>query len=133
VSAALAAAIGALVLGVTAIATMLQMRGPLELCGLLPPHCISAHLTGESYFWGEGLSVPAFHLRLIAGPVLSIVGVYLVTRGRLWTGIALAVASALAVGLPQLLGTYALMPLGPLVFAATTVTFSALLAAAARA
>ena len=61
-------------LGVTAIPTMLQMHGPLEMCGLLPPHCISAHLTGERYFWGEGPSVPAYHLRLIAGPVLSIVG-----------------------------------------------------------
>lgn len=132
-SAALAAGIGALVLGVAAIAAMLQMRGPLELCRLLPPHCISARLTGESYFWGEALSVPAIHLRLIAGPVLSIIGVYVMTRGRLWTGITLAGASALAVGLPQLLGTYALMPLDPLVFAATTVTFGVLLAAAARA
>lgn len=125
-------AVAALTLGVISIVSMLQMPGPLQLCAVLPPHCIlTGHLTGADYFWGEGPSAPAFHLRLVAGPVLSIAGAYVASRGHLWTGIALAGTSAMVVGLPQLLGTYALVPLHPLVFAATSVTSGSLLVVAA--
>jgi hypothetical protein len=108
-----------------AIAVMFGLPGPLELCSIVPPHCIVANLSGRSYFWGDSLAAPAFHLRLVVGPLLSLVGVWLATRHQVWTGITLTGVSAVVVGAP-LLGTYALLPLHPLVSAAMLVTFGVL-------
>jgi hypothetical protein len=121
----------ALALGATAIAVRLALPGPLELCAVVPPHCIVANLSGFSYFWGDSPAAPAFHLRLVVGPLLSLIGVWLVTRRQVWTGISLTGLSAVAVAAP-LFVTYALVPEDPLVIVAMLTTFGALVAKAAQ-
>ena len=114
----------AVMLGVIAIVFMMDMPAPIHLCSLTG-NCILANLSGRSYFTGDSPAAPVFHLRLVFGPLLSFVGVSLYPRLPL-AGTALAAVSTLAVGLPQVLGTYALMPLHPLIFVATLITFGAL-------
>jgi hypothetical protein len=95
--------------------------GPLQLCRL-GGECITAHLTGRGYLIGDSPAAQAFHLRLVLGPALSLSAAGVAARSAT-VGAGLALLSAVALGLPQLLGTYALLPLHPLVLFASLLTF----------
>lgn len=117
-------------LGILSIVVLLQLPAPFQLCSLMG-ECITAYLSGSSYFSGDSPASPVFQLRLVLGPMLSLLGVLVAARSAAW-GVALTVVSVLIVGLPQVMGTYALIPFHPLVLAATLTTSAALIGGARR-
>jgi uncharacterized membrane protein len=109
---------------VIAVVDMNRLPDPLYLCRL-GGECITAALTGGSYFMGDSQAAPVFHLRLVFGPVLSLLAAYLTVRWHVVT-VAVTALSVIVVGIPQLLGPYALLPLHPLVVFANLITLIAI-------
>lgn len=117
-------AVAALALGVVAIPLIMTMPSPLMMCNLRPPfeECIVGQLTGSQYVEGDGPSAATWLIvSFVIAPLTSLLGVWLVRHGCLRRG---QIVGALAI-VPNLLlfaGTYAIMPLHPLVFALTFMT-----------
>jgi len=117
-------AIAAVTLGIVAIPVIMTMPSPLMLCNLRPPveECIVGQLSGRQYVEGDSpAAVTWLVVSFVIAPLTSLLAVWLVRRGYLRRG---RIVGAFAI-VPNLLlfaGTYAIMPLHPLVFTLTLIT-----------
>lgn len=116
-----ATALGAFATGVLSLIALLASPGPLRLCSLTDG-CITANLSGRMYFWGDSPAATIFNLRLVLAPLTVLLASLIMQRSIPGAVLLLAGISVAAVGLPQIVGTYALVPLHPIVFALSLAT-----------
>lgn len=115
----------ALIGGLATIAYLLTDVGPLTLCSLWPPRCVSGQLTGTHYFTGDSQAAPVSHLTLaVVGPLLAVGAAILLLRRRFAAALALAALACVPYAI-FFFGTYALIPFHPLVAGALLITLTA--------
>jgi hypothetical protein len=122
------------VAGIATLAYLLSNAGPLTLCDLWPPpHCGSMSLSGLQYFAGDSQAAPVWSLTLsVVGPWLAVGAALLHLRRQFAPALVLAALACVPYA-AFLLGTYAVMPLHPLVAGAVLATFIAVSLSTAKA